>query len=61
MTERRLGLGASTTIGSTTRRFASLSRFGGPARRVKPGEEEPQAEEERGSPVLMRKSITSSL
>lgn len=34
MTDRKLG-----PMGSTTRRFGSLSQFGGPARRVMPGEE----------------------
>jgi hypothetical protein len=52
MTDRKLGPGG--TLGSSTRRFVNLSQFGGPARRVKPGEEVPEEDQEIHTPVLMR-------
>jgi len=52
MTDRKLGPGG--TLGSSTRRFVNLSQFGGPARRVKPGEEVPEEDQGTHTPVLMR-------
>jgi hypothetical protein len=49
MTDRKIG-----PMGSTTRRFVNLSQFGGPARRVKPGEEVVE-DEQPNTPVRTRK------
>jgi len=50
MTDRKIG-----PMGSTTRRFVNLAQFGGPARRVKPGEEVVEDEQPK-TPVRTRKS-----
>jgi hypothetical protein len=49
MTDRKIG-----PMGSTTRRFVNLSQFGGPARRVKPGEEVVEDDQPK-TPVRTRK------
>jgi len=49
MTDRKIG-----PMGSSTRRFVNLAQFGGPARRVKPGEEVVEDEQPK-TPVRTRK------
>ena len=54
MTDRKIG-----PMGSTTRRFVNLSQFGGPARRVKPGEEVVEDEQPQSSNRTRESSFMS--